>query len=293
MANHTMPMLRRTDGLFERAAEALQRTVAADPTDAAALQRLGDVQRGLGRLGEALDCYRRVLALRPDDPKAQRLAAILGGKAPPQAPPDARPLPFVTMAGFLPKERCSELLAFALANRERFRPAPYAGLAQRKHFVRDPSNGRFLIEPQIMNAEVRPWFEAWLRGAFAQALPRLRMREPSDWRLEIGLSAYRGGGRFFFKHRDDGERGGRIHTLCFSYFFHRQPRSFSGGELLLHDDDGTRNFTCIEPQHNSMVFFPAACIHQVAPFERDVAHFADARFAVHGWLNVSAASVGR
>ena len=292
MANHTMPMLRRTDGLFERAAEALQRTVAADPTDAAALQRLGDVQRGLGRLGEALDCYRRVLALRPDDPKAQRLAAILGGKAPPQAPPDARPLPFVTMAGFLPKERCSELLAFALANRERFRPAPYAGLAQRKHFVRDPSNGRFLIEPQIMNAEVRPWFEAWLRGAFAQALPRLRMREPSDWRLEIGLTAYCGGGRFFFKHRDDGERGGRIRTLCYAYYFHRQPRSFSGGELLLHDDDGTRNFTRIEPQHNSMVFFPAACLHQVRP-SSDVAHFADARFALNGWLNVSAASVGQ
>ena len=293
MANHTMPMLRRADGLFERAAEALAATVAANPTDAAALQRLGDVQRGLGRLGAALDCYRRVLALRPDDPKAQRLAAILGGQAPPPAPPDARPLPFVTMAGFLPEERCSELLALVLANRERFRPAAYADSAQRKHFVGDPSNGRFLIEPQITKAEVRPWFEAWLRGAFAQALPRLRMREPSDWRLEIGLSAYLGGGRFFFKHRDDRERDGRIRTLCFSYFFHRQPRSFSGGELLLYDDDGTRNFTCIEPQHNSMVFFPAAYIHKVAPFERDVAHFADARFALHGWLNVSAASVGQ
>lgn len=53
----------------------------AGPDNAAALQRLGEVYRGLGKLGEALECYQRVLALRPDEPKARRLAAILRGDA--------------------------------------------------------------------------------------------------------------------------------------------------------------------------------------------------------------------
>lgn len=293
VSNYLMHMLRRSDGLLARAALALQRTVAARPNDAAALHRLGDVQRGLGQLGEALECYRRVLALHPDDPRAQRLAAILSGRAPP-GEPGAAPMPFAYMVDFLPEQRCKALLALALANRGEFKPAPYARRMQRTHAEVESSHGKFVVDPRITEEEVRPWFEPHLRGAFAQVLPRLQMREPSDWRLEIGLSAYRGGGRFFSKHSDGGPLGDRVRTLCFCYYFHRQPRGFSGGDLLLYDGDGThgtQSFTRIEPQHNSIVFFPAACIHQVAPFERDVADFGDARFAVHGWLNESAKDV--
>ena len=290
MSNYLMHMLQRSDGLLARAALALQRTVAARPNDAAALRRLGDVHRGLGQLGEALECYRRALALRPDDPKAQRLAAILSGRAPP-GEPGASPMPFAYMPDFLPEQRCKALLALALANRAEFKPAPYARRMQRTHAEVESSHGKFLVDPRITEAQVRPWFEARLRGAFAQALPRLQMRQPRDYRLETGLSVYRGGGRFFSKHSDGGQRGDRVRTLCFCYYFHRQPRAFSGGDLLLYDGDGTQGFTRIEPQHNSLVFFPAACIHQVAPFERDVADFGDARFAVHGWLNESAKDV--
>ena len=285
-----MHMLRRSDGLLGRAALALQRTVAADPNDAAALRRLGDVHRGLGQLGEALECYRRVLVLRPDDPTAQKLVAILSGTAPSDAPPGAGPSPFVCVADFLPEQRCRALLALVLANQGNFKPAPYARLMQRAHAEVESSHGKLLVDPSITEAEVRPWFEARLRGAFALALPRLRMREPSEYSVEIGLSAYCGGGRFFSKHSDGGQIGERVRTLCFCYYFHRQPCAFSGGDLLLYDGDGTQGFTRIEPQHNSIVFFPAACIHQVAPFERNVADFGDARFAVHGWVNVSAKS---
>ena len=50
MSRYLTHMLRRTDGLLDRAAAALQRTVEADPDNAAAQRRLGDVYRGLGKL---------------------------------------------------------------------------------------------------------------------------------------------------------------------------------------------------------------------------------------------------
>ena len=60
-------LLTRSGGLLERAEAALFNTVAANPDDATALLRLGDVQRGKGMLDDALEYYHRVVALRPDD----------------------------------------------------------------------------------------------------------------------------------------------------------------------------------------------------------------------------------
>lgn len=279
---NVMPMLLRSGGLLESAATALRRTVAADPENAAALLRLGDMCRGTGRLGDALECYERVAALRPDDPKALWLGAVLGGRQLPQPPPDAEPTPFVHRANFLPRQRCSELLALAIASRAQFEPAPFTEEMRQTLTETDSSRGKFVVDPRIVERKVRPWFEARLHGAFAEALPRLRMRRPAKYWVEMAMSACLGGG-FFSKHRDN---GGRFHTrlLNFIYYFHRQPKRFSGGDLLLYDGDGTGAFTRIGSQHNSIVFFPAACIHQVAAFDSDAADFGDARFAVYGWL---------
>ena len=297
-----MEAMRRSDGLLDRATAALRRTIAADPEDATALLRLGDMYRGLGKLRAALECYRQAASLRPSDPKALRLAAMLSGERLPDAPPGTRPLPFVHMADFLPPRQCSALLALALASRERFEPGPVFASAQRAgaggedgrrasvgDTVVDLSKRRCLVvERGIVERDVRPWFEARVRLAFAQALPRMRMREPSKYWVEMRMSAYLPGG-FFSKHRDDSALSLRSRKVGFVYFFHRQPRRFSGGDLLLYDGDGTRSFTQFEPRHNSIVLSPAACVHEVVPVESDSEDFADARFAIHGWLRTHSA----
>ena len=285
-------LLLRSDGLLGRAATALQRTVAADPENADALLRLGDTYRGLGKLREALGCYERVASLRPGDRKAPWLAAILSGSALPPAEPDvARPMPFVRKAGFLPPQRCSALLALALANRRRFAPAkviieqdPKKTDSTHGHRDADPSRRKAqIVDDRVIEREVRPWFEASLRDAFSRALPRLRMREPSKCWVELAMTAYLPGG-FFDRHLDDG-RHPTTRMVNFVYYFHRQPKRFSGGELLLYDGDGTGAFTLIEPRHNSIVFYPASGIHEVATVHGDSADFGDARFAIHGWLH--------
>ena len=270
-------LLVRADGLLERAEAALRRTVAANPEDAAALLRLGDVLRGAGRLDEALACYRRVLALRPDDAKASWLVAVLSGQALPEAPAHDRPPPFVRRTNFLPPWRCQALFSHALANRERFAPAEVGGPRRV-----DPSVRRALKERAITVREVQPWFEVPLRSAFAEALPRMGMPEPSEYWVEMAMSAYLGGG-FFAKHVDAGPRF-PTRRLSFAYYFHAEPRRFRGGELLLHDGDGQAGFTRIEPQHNSIVFYPAWALHEVTAVAGDFKDFRDARFAIHGWL---------
>lgn len=272
-------MLLRSGGLFERAEVALRRTVEANANDAAALFRLGDVQRGEGRLGAALASYRRVVSLRPEDAKAFWLVAVLSGKELPDTPAPGRPVPFVYQTDFLPPRRCAALLALAQANRERFEP----GAVGSSRAV-NPAVRKALVEQNATVKEVRPWFETHLRKAFSEALPRMGMCEPGQYRVEMSMSAHRGGD-FFAKHIDNATRATRARMVSFAYYFHREPRRFSGGELLLHDSDSDAcAFTRIEPRRNSIVFFPSWCTHQITPIENDLDDFDGARFAIHGWL---------
>ena len=141
-----------------------------------------------------------------------------------------------------------------------------------------------LVEQKVTVREVRPWFETRLRKAFSEALPRMGMCEPGQYRVEMSLSAHLGGD-FFDKHIDNATRTTRARMVSFAYYFHREPRRFSGGELLLHDSHSNAGgFTRIEPRGNSIVFFPSWCTHQITPVENDRDDFGAARFAIHGWL---------
>ena len=283
-------ILSRPDGLLERAEAALRQAVALAPDDAGAWHRLGDVQRGKGRLDEALRCYRRALSLAPGDAGAAWLEAVLSGKPLPDAPVHGQPVPFARQAGFLPPTRCSALLAFAQAQRERFEVGMVgAGASSRV----DPSARTALVERKATTREVLPWFEPPLRRAFTAALRQLRLPEPNAYWVEMALAAYLPGD-FFAKHTDTGTHFG-TRRLSFAYYFHRRPRRFCGGDLLLHDAHGSA-YTRIEPAHNSIVFFPSWAVHQISPVESarrgarsQGEDFGSARFALHGWLRTYSA----
>jgi SM-20-related protein len=107
--------------------------------------------------------------------------------------------------------------------------------------------------------------------------------------IEVQLTAHNND-HFFERHRDSGpEVASRIVT--FVYYFHSEPRNFSGGALRLYKgrlENGI--YSCgepaadLDPTNNTMLFFPSACYHEVLPIKCASGEFKDSRFTVNGWV---------
>ena len=99
-------------------------------------------------------------------------------------------------------------------------------------------------------------------------------------------------GDFFCCHSDNGQAVSARRELTFVYFFHREPKRFSGGELRIYDsrlEDGAYTATekCrdIVPQQNQIVFFASPLAHEIAEVKCPSKAFADSRFTVNGWFH--------
>jgi SM-20-related protein len=97
---------------------------------------------------------------------------------------------------------------------------------------------------------------------------------------------------FFKVHSDNGNIAVRTRQLTFVYFFYREPKAFSGGELIVYDTvvrDGCHTpagpFQVIHPRQNQIVFFPSYCLHEVTTISCPSCAFADSRFTLNGWLH--------
>jgi Rps23 Pro-64 3,4-dihydroxylase Tpa1-like proline 4-hydroxylase len=98
-------------------------------------------------------------------------------------------------------------------------------------------------------------------------------------------------GSYFKAHTDAGRDGPIKRQLSYVYYFNREPKGFTGGELRIYDDvvrngklSSTDTFQVIEPRHNSIVFFQSAIMHEVMPVSMPSKQFRDARFTVNGWV---------
>ena len=136
--------------------------------------------------------------------------------------------------------------------------------------------------------DIRSWFLPKLRTVLPEALRRLRMEDIDVGRIEMEVTAHLHGG-FYTAHRDKGSEGSTRHrVVSYVCYFHRAPKSFAGGDLLLHDAGRAGGgpagaFSRIEPLCGSIVFFPGDCLHEITPVTCG-AEFGDGRFTVNGWI---------
>jgi SM-20-related protein len=172
------------------------------------------------------------------------------------------------------------LLAWALANQQRFRPAEVE-----QGVVADARVGGVLrdlgpFEP-IFAQRLMSHAEAWT------AALRLSAFTPSQVELEMAAS---GDGAFFTLHTDTYRtdrptRGDRMISAI--YYFHRAPAAFTGGTLRLHGlaaRPGDRGWD-IAPTCGRLLVFPAWWPHEVLPVQCPTRQFADSRFSVTGWVH--------
>ena len=129
-----------------------------------------------------------------------------------------------------------------------------------------------------------------LRPLAPELTAELRLSAFATARIEMELAAHNDGA-FFRRHIDTqpgvGETSvGDLRVLSGVYYFHAEPKAFSGGALRLHAP-GTRGegeFIDVEPAHNTLVFFPAWMPHEVLPVSCPSKRFADSRFAINCWF---------
>ena len=275
--------LLRPGGLQDQAEAALRRRLAADPHDTDTLWKLAEIHRRQGNFAAARSLYRRLRGRGSEPRQAAWLHAMLNGNgAPGPAPGGIRPAPFVRMTNFLAPGECDRLLALGLAARERLVPAGVG------HGRVDPEV-RVNLEAcdRSTAAEVLPRIAPKVRSLVPEILARLRMDGIGRTSIEMSMRVYLDGG-FYRAHRDNRSERTRQRKLSFVYFLHREPRRFSGGDLLLHDTDtdagacSPGKFSRIVPLRNSIVFFPCDYWHQVTPVQCGTDDFGDGRWVVNG-----------
>lgn len=185
---------------------------------------------------------------------------------------------------FLGTHLASGALQYAIEMASEFRPTGVGGILEANLAIRrsvrieDVGEMRAVVEQRVL-----------------QVLP--------DLTLELGLSPFETGqieiemvahadGGFYARHIDTftgavrSESGDRV-ISCVYYFF-KQPKSFSGGELRLYPLRTAAN-PAPEPidiaiENDSLVAFSSWMPHEVLPVLNPSPAFEDSRFSINCWV---------
>jgi Rps23 Pro-64 3,4-dihydroxylase Tpa1-like proline 4-hydroxylase len=265
--------------LLEPAARTCEERLSRDPADRGVLRSLAEIYRKMGRVEESAGLYERLADSDPDDEESRYLSAVLGGRTWPAAPMGVCGSPFVLIRDFLPTDFHAALLPFLMSVRDEFAPIVDGNNEYR------PDSRQAL---EFRGQWARKRFQARLLEMLPEVSARLHLPPFTLKGIEIAVRAYQDG-HFFGIHRDAPPNSPFADRLVnFVYYFHRVPRPYTGGELLLFDSDVpadvfTRSrFTRILPVDNTLVVFPCNFYHCVVPIVCRSADFGDSRFVING-----------
>lgn len=196
--------------------------------------------------------------------------------------------PWHQFGNVLPPAERSALLDWTLANRTRFKPAGLAGVGV------DPTRR---VAGKLKDlGPLYPVIDARLRSMLPAIFAATHTRPFAVEHVELEIAAH-GDGAFFARHSDiplgpgrhplGGDDGGAQDRLVSAvYYFHREPKGFSGGALRLHRFGGSEEggHVDVEPLQNSLLVFPSWAPHEVRRVSCPSGAFEDHRFAVNAWF---------
>lgn len=257
----------------------VDRKLRATPTAEPLLRHRATLLRALGDLDAALAACAGL-----SDPVSVRARAILAGEAV-TWDDSTGPAPFVLIDGFLDAEHQARLWEVVAAPTAEF----FAGSIKGAPGEVTDTN---LRQAQVMRraGPIHAWFMPLLEAAAsADVLARLGVAPFEPGTRELQVTRHDDGAHLWM-HIDIGPAHPLRH-LTYIYYFHREPRRFDGGDLLLFDQapDGKRSdlisFTRIAPLNNRLLLFPPNRLHQVSRVSSESHDPLDARWTVNGWLN--------
>lgn len=271
----TEPSARRDQRILE--------LIEADKIPKPNHEALANLYRRNGNLPAAAREYDRLRAHGFVSPEVELFQSVFHQKRVPDRYPTTAfaPAPFVLFNHFLDRVANQALLDESISKQANFTQTEINKL--------DPTGktGR----TNLVNYDVGVAGEL-MRVLVAEKLPliceRLNVPNIALKFIHLKLASYLHGD-FFHAHQDNGHNH-PDRKISFVYYFHREPKPYQGGDLLLYD---TRMAPCayvrslytrIIPQNNDAIFFPSEYFHEVVPVESSNRHFASSRFTMAGHI---------
>ncbi len=192
---------------------------------------------------------------------------------------DLVPSRWIQLDNVLTADEVARLLDFALTKKGELRPSSVTtdeyGHRQSRVLYAFPEFA------EVLRDRVRTHLPAALREL---GVPPFHVAQ-----IETQMTAHNDGD-FFKEHSDNSDEKTAFREITYVYYFHREPKAYTGGELLLYDSRRVggglsrgESFSVIEPRHNSIVFFRSHCHHEVLTVHCPSGKFEDSRFTVNGW----------
>jgi hypothetical protein len=202
-----------------------------------------------------------------NDAEVPSAAMILPRHAVAEPQPDApyEKSPYLLLENFVDETQLAELVKFALASERNFAAAGDGGAFA----LRDL--GRF-----------SGLFRDRIRSLVPQLTTAFGIGDFAIGDVDCVLSAENDGAASELDDEEEGDATGR--AISYAFYFHGEPKRFSGGAFRLYNAGlpGVTAAAEIEPRNNSILFFPSRCPHEVLPLRCPSGRFADSRFAVIG-----------
>lgn len=187
---------------------------------------------------------------------------------------------FVQIDNFFTKEETSRLFDYVLQHESEFVPTSTS--------TNDVDYRRSLIIYSF------PEFDQLITKRITAILPdvfrKLNLESFPISEIETQLTSHNDG-NYYKIHNDNGSTDTATREFTYVYYFYREPKAFSGGELLIYDSKIENNFYVnadtfhtVEPRNNSIVFFLSRYLHEVLPVSCPSQAFADSRFTINGWV---------
>jgi SM-20-related protein len=266
-----------------------------DPLLTSLVASIGEKSYGGGRPARSfnirLDQGRRsfifsstdLVGLVTDPPLAHEGDAQAGAAEPSRQPAIEPPLeksPYVLLENFIDPALQGDLLKFVAAREREFAPADGCGdntVPQRALVLHD--------FPQFAGL-----FRDRVRSLVPQLTTAFGIGEFPLGEIECRLTA-QNDGDYFALHNDNGAADTRERAISYAFYFHNEPKSYSGGQFRLYNSRlGEAGYECaeaaaeFEPKNNSILFFPSHCHHEVLPVSCPSNRFIDGRFTISGWV---------
>lgn len=190
---------------------------------------------------------------------------------------------FAQVENFLTPAQVQSLLKYVLEREAKFEPT--------SNSANDPNYRRSSFLPFF--PEFSELIVNRIRDIIPYIITYLGLPSFTVGNIESQLTAHNDG-NYYKIHNDNGSPDSATRELTYVYYFNREPKSFTGGELLIYDSKiennfyvGASSYQTVQPHHNSIVFFLSRYMHEVLTVKCPSKQFANSRFTINGWVRRS------